>query len=146
MYRHTLTLRVRYGETDQMGYVYYGHYAAYCEVARVEALRNLGMSYKQLEESGVMLPVREHHAFYHRPAHYDDLLTIEVTIKAMPTAVIGFQYELYNEQRDLLHTAETKLAFVRSAGMRPCRPPQRLLVLLQPHFSAEAFGEKQEKQ
>ncbi len=144
MYQHTLALRVRYGETDQMGYVYYGHYAAYCEVARVEALRSLGMSYKQLEESGVMLPVLEHHAFYHRPAHYDDLLRIAVTIKAMPTAIIRFKYEFHNEQRELLHTAETKLAFVRSDSMRPCRPPQQLLALLHPHFSEEAFGKNQE--
>ncbi len=145
MYQHTLALRVRYGETDQMGYVYYGHYAAYCEVARVEALRSLGMSYKELEESGVMLPVLEHHAYYHRPALYDDLLNIAVTIEAMPTAVIYFRYEFHNAQRELLHTAETKLAFVRSDGMRPCRPPQQLLTLLRPHFSAEAFGEKEEK-
>ena len=145
MYQHTLALRVRYGETDQMGYVYYGHYAAYCEVARVEALRSLGMSYKELEESGVMLPVLEHHAYYHRPAHYDDLLTIKATIPMMPTAVIRFRYQIYNEQSELLHTAETKLAFVKSDGMRPCRPPQQLLTLLGPHFSNEALGEKQEK-
>ena len=144
MYQHTLQLRVRYGETDQMGYVYYGHYAAYCEVARVEALRSLGMSYKQLEETGVMLPVLEHHAYYHRPALYDDLLSIEVTIMEMPTAVIRFRYQIYNEQRELLHTAETKLAFVRSEGMRVCRPPQQLLALLRPHFSDEAFGKNRE--
>ncbi len=129
-----------------MGYAYYGHYAAYCEVARVESLRSLGISYKQLEETGVMLPVLEHHAYYHRPAHYDDLLTIEVTVNAMPTAIIRFQYEFHNEQHDLLHSAETKLAFVRSDSMHPCRPPQQLLVLLRPHFSDEAFGEKEEKQ
>ena len=144
MYQHTVQVRVRYGETDQMGYVYYGHYAAYCEVARVEALRSLGMSYKQLEETGVMLPVLEHHAYYHRPALYDDLLSIEVTIMEMPTAVIHFQYEFYNAQRARLHTAETKLAFVRSDSKRPCRPPQQLLALLRPHFSDEAFGKNRE--
>lgn len=145
MYQHVLQLRVRYGETDQMGYVYYGHYAAYCEVARVEALRSLGMSYKQLEDSGVMLPVLEHHAYYHRPAHYDDLLSITATIETMPTAIIYFRYEFHNEQRDLLHTAETKLAFVRSGGMRPCRPPQPLLTLLRPYFSNKALGRNKEK-
>lgn len=144
MYRHELQLRVRYGETDQMGYVYYGHYAAYCEVARVEALRSLGMSYKQLEDSGVMLPVLEHHAYYHRPAHYDDLLNISVRIEAMPTVVIHFKYDFSNQAGERLHTAETKLAFVRSDRMRPCRPPQRLLNLLRAHFSAGALGGNEE--
>lgn len=135
MYEHTLSLRVRYGETDQMGYVYYGHYAAYCEVARVEALRSLGMSYKQLEEEGIMLPVLEHHAVYHRPAFYDDLLTIEVRIASIPTATINFQYTFHNDAGEQLHTAETKLAFIRSATKCPCRPPQPLLTLLRPYFS-----------
>ena len=135
MYSHTTTLRVRYGETDQMGYVYYGHYAAYCEVARVEALRSLGMSYKQLEDEGFMLPVLEHHAIYHRPAYYDDLLSIQVQIRQMPTATIGFAYVFYNEAHEQLHTAETKLAFIRSSTKRPCRPPQLLLDRLTSHFS-----------
>lgn len=135
MYEHTLSLRVRYGETDQMGYAYYGHYAAYCEVARVEALRSLGVSYKQLEDEGIMLPVLEHHAVYHRPAYYDDLLTIQVQIADMPTATIGFRYTFYNEADNQIHTAETKLAFIRSATKRPCRPPQQLLHVLRPYFS-----------
>ena len=135
MYSHTTTLRVRYGETDQMGYVYYGHYAAYCEVARVEALRSLGISYKQLESEGVMLPVLEHHAIYHRPAYYDDLLTITVRIVRMPTVTIGFMYVFHNEAKEQLHTAETKLAFIRSSTKRPCRPPQQLLDKLAQHFS-----------
>ena len=135
MYTHTLSLRVRYGETDQMGYVYYGHYAAYCEVARVEALRNLGMSYKQLEDEGIMLPVLEHHAFYRRPAYYDDLLTIEVRIARLPTSTISFQYVFYNEAKERLHTAETKLAFIRSTTKRPCRPPHKLMAVLRPYFS-----------
>lgn len=145
MYQHTLQLRVRYGETDQMGYVYYGHYAAYCEVARVEALRNLGLSYKQLEESGIMLPVIAHHAYYHHPAYYDDLLTIEVSIEAMPAASIGFRYVFRNQQESLLHTAETNLVFVQAESKRPCRPPQRLLALLKPYFSSEEFDKNQEK-
>ena len=135
MYEHTVTLRVRYGETDQMGYVYYGNYATYCEVARVEALRNLGISYRQLEEEGVMLPVLEHHAFYHQPAYYDDQLTVSVRIAALPTATINFQYTFHNEADRRLHTAETKLAFIRSTTKRPCRPPHRLLALLAPYFS-----------
>ena len=135
MYTHTLSVRVRYGETDQMGYAYYGHYAAYCEVARVEALRALGLNYKQIEEEGVMLPVLEHHSYYHRPAYYDDLLKIGVRIESLPTAVIHFQYTFFNEKNELVHTAVTKLAFIQSATKRPCRPPQKLLTLLRPYFS-----------
>ena len=135
MYQHTTHVRVRYGETDQMGYVYYGHYAAYCEVARVEALRRLGMSYKQLEEAGVMLPVLEHHAYYHQPAYYDDLLNIDVQIRALPTATIYFDYVFYKEDGESLHTANTKLVFVQAASKRPCRPPETLLKLLRPYFS-----------
>ena len=135
MYLHTTELRVRYGETDQMGYVYYGHYAAYCEVARVEALRSLGTSYKQLETDGIMLPVLEHHAIYHRPAYYDDLLTIETRIEQMPTVAIRFAYTFYNKAGEQLHTAETKLAFIRSDTKRPCRPPRQLLEVLTPYFS-----------
>ena len=135
MYTHAVKLRVRYGETDQMGYVYYGHYAAYCEVARVEALRNLGMSYKQLEAEGIMLPVLEHHAFYQQPAFYDDELTIAVSIKTLPTAVIQFQYVFQNEAGTQIHRAETRLAFIQSVSKRPCRPPKQLLFLLEPYFS-----------
>ena len=134
MYQHSTQVRVRYGETDQMGYVYYGHYATYCEVARVEALRSLGLSYKALEAAGIMLPVLEHHAYYHQPAYYDDLLTIEVQIKTPPTAALYFAYTFYNEEGASIHTAETKLVFIQAASKRPCRPPETLMALLRPYF------------
>ena len=79
-FNHTIQLRVRYGETDQMGYCYYGNYAQYFEVGRVETLRSLGLSYKQLENEGFMLPVSEFSVKYKSPAFYDDLLSIETTI------------------------------------------------------------------
>ncbi len=81
MIRNETKLRVRYGETDQMGYVYYGNYAEYFEVGRVEWLRNLGISYKSLEESKIMLPVLHLNINYLKPAKYDDLLTIITTLK-----------------------------------------------------------------
>ena len=84
----TQTMRVRYGETDQMGYVYYGDYAEYLEVGRVEALRSLGFPYRRLEEEGVMLPVHDLRITYHKPARYDDLLTIRTIIKALPSVRI----------------------------------------------------------
>lgn len=135
MYKHTVQVRVRYGETDQMGYVYYGNYASYFEVARVEALRSLGMSYRQLEEEGIMMPVLEHHSYYHQPAVYDDLLDIEVSIPAMPTAKITFNYQIFNEEGQLVHSGETILAFMRADSKRPCRPPTKMLALLQPYFN-----------
>jgi acyl-CoA thioester hydrolase len=134
MYTHTTQIRVRYGETDQMGYAYYGNYASYFEVARVEALRHLGMSYKELEDAGIMMPVLENHSYYHHPAVYDDLLSIEVSLSEMPGARITFSYKIYNEEGKMVHSGETVLAFMKADTKRPCRPPQKMLELLQPYF------------
>src|SRR3972149_10534934 len=106
MFISELKLRVRYGETDRMGYVYYGNYAEYFEVARVEALRELGMNYKDMEDSGIMLPVYTFSVKYFKPAFYDDLLTIKTNIKEIPKARITFSHEIYNEKRELLNTGE----------------------------------------
>src|SRR5258706_16447560 len=98
MYNAEISLRVRYGETDQMGYVYYGNYASYFEVARVETLRNLGFSYKAIEESGIILPVLSYYIKYIKPAYYDDCLTVKTMIKVIPMARIKFEYETYNQK------------------------------------------------
>lgn len=135
MYQHNIQLRVRYGETDQMGYVYYGNYALYYEVARVEALRNLGMSYRELEDAGVMMPVLENHSYYHQPVRYDDVLDIRVTLPEMPSVRITFEYAFHSQQQQLVHSGKTVLAFMRAESKRPCRPPQAMLTLLQPYFS-----------
>lgn len=134
MYKHSTQIRVRYGETDQMGYVYYGNYAVYFEVGRVEALRNLGMSYKQLEQEGIMMPVLEHTSRYLQPATYDELLTLVTCVKEIPRARITFYYEIYNEADRLIHSGETQLVFLNATTMRPCRPPETLLALLRPFF------------
>ena len=134
MYTHSTQIRVRYGETDQMGYVYYGHYAVYFEVGRVEALRHLGMSYKELEQQGIMMPVLEHTSRYLQPATYDELLTVVTTIKELPRARITFYYEIYNEADTLIHAGETQLVFLNAATMRPVRPPEAMLALLRPYF------------
>lgn len=128
-------IRVRYADTDQMGYVYYGNYAAYYEIARVESLRSLGLSYKQLEESGVMMPVLENHSKYHAPATYDELLTVKTVIKSKPGVKITFHYEFYNEADKLIHTGETLLVFVDIKSGRPCRPPELMMNLLNPYFT-----------
>lgn len=134
MFVHKTQIRVRYAETDQMGYAYYGNYATYYEVARVEALRAAGLSYKVMEESGIMMPVLENHAKYIAPAMYDEVLTIETTIAELPTARITFRYAFYNEAGKLIHTGETLLCFMRKDTRRPCRLPEEFLTILQPHF------------
>ena len=124
------SVRVRYGETDQMGYCYYGNYAQYFEIGRVEAMREVGMSYKQLEEQGVMLPVSEFTVKYIRPALYDDLLWITTTISSLNGARLVFLYEIHNERHELLSKAETTLIFVDKKNMRPTKPPQEFLNLI----------------
>ena len=117
-------IRVRYAETDQMGYVYYGNYAAFYEIARTEMLRSTGISYKELEEIGVMLPVTELKTKYLKPGKYDDLITIRVTIRKKPAIRIIFEYELFNESGELLNQGETTLVFVNMEKNKPCMPPQ----------------------
>ncbi|MCZ8215079.1 MAG: thioesterase family protein, partial [Cyclobacteriaceae bacterium] len=119
MYVSETHVRVRYAETDQMGYVYYGNYAMYYEVGRVESLRQLGLTYKQLEEMGVMMPVTEHLTRYKAPARYDELLTLRTTIKEMPGVRIRFYYEIFNEQQKLINEGETQLVFVDMKTNRP---------------------------
>lgn len=134
MFTHDHQLRVRYGETDQMGYVYYGDYASFFEVGRVEALRRLGFPYRRLEEEGVMLPVHDMQVTYHQPALYDDLLTVRTTITALPSVRIVFRYVVLNEAGVLLTEAATTLVFVDRATMRPRRAPEHLIAALAPYF------------
>lgn len=134
MYQSETKIRVRYGETDQMGYVYYGCYAMYYEVGRVESLRQLGLTYKALEEMGVMMPVLENKSKYLAPARYDDHLRIVTTIREKPAARIHFEYEIYNEDNKLIHEGETLLVFINKATNRPCRPPAELEQVLAPYF------------
>ena len=117
-----------------MGYVYYGNYASYYEVARVEALRNLGMSYRELEEVGIMMPVLENHSYYHQPARYDDLLTIRVTLPQLPSVRISFEYTFTNQEDNKVHSGKTILAFMKADTKRPCRPPEEMITLLKPYF------------
>ena len=134
MYTHEVKIRVRYADTDQMGYVYYGNYAAYYEVARVESFRSLGYAYKNLEEAGVMMPVLELRVKYLLPAKYDDLLTVKVTIPDFPKVKIRYIYDVYNEQGEHLNTGETTLAFINMESGRPTRMPEVMNQLLKPYF------------
>jgi len=123
MFTHETKIRVRYGETDQMGYMYYGNYAEFYEVARVESLRSLGMTYRSMEEDGVMMPVLEMHCKYLKPALYDQEITIKTIIAKMPGVKIHFKYLFYNEGEELIHEGETTLAFIDMKRNRPCPPP-----------------------
>lgn len=134
MYTHRHEIRVRYAETDQMGYVYYGNYAQYFEVGRVEALRALGVSYKSLEAEGIQLPVLEFSIKYFKPALYDDLLRIDTHIIQLPSARILFRYETFNESGDKLNEATTTLVFVNKENGRPTKCPDHLIKALQSYF------------
>lgn len=134
MYQSETSIRVRYGETDQMAYVYYGNYAMYYEVGRVDSLRQLGVTYKELEASGIMMPVLENHSKYLGPARYDELLRIVTTIREKPTVKIKFEYEIFNEQNKLINKGETLLVFVDSKSGRPVRIPAMMLNVLEPFF------------
>ncbi|MCK5672717.1 MAG: acyl-CoA thioesterase [Spirochaetales bacterium] len=126
MYKSETQIRVRYAETDRMGYVYYGNYAAYYEVARVESLRQLGLSYRELEDSGVIMPVLENCSKYLVPGRYDELLTVKVFIKKKPGFKIIFNYEIFNEENILINTGETKLAFIDTASSKPRMMPEEM--------------------
>ena len=127
MRSHSIEIRVRYGETDQMGYVYYGNYAQYFEMGRVEWLRNLGITYKRMEELGIMLPVLNLNTHYHKPAKYDDLLTLKTTLVKKPSVRISFEFELFNQEEELLTTAECSLVFIDMKRNRPTKAPDYIL-------------------
>ena len=122
-----IEFRVRYGETDQMSYAYHGNYAAYFEMGRTEWLRKLGVSYKKMEEDGIMLPVISLNTNYLKPAKYDDVLTLKTTLAKKPTARSEFKFEITNEQNELLTTATAVLVFVNMKNNRPTRIPNYLL-------------------
>ncbi len=134
MFTAETQIRVRYAETDQMGYVYYGNYAMYFEVARVEAMRSSGFSYKGMEDEGVMMPVLESNIRYLKPGKYDELLTIKTRIPTLPGVRIKFEYEVFNEANELITEGWTTLTFLKKDSHKPTRPPHNLLDLLKPYF------------
>ncbi len=137
MHTHEFKIRVRYSETDQMGFVYYGNYAAYLEVGRVETLRALGFPYRDLEAQGVLLPVVNLTINYKKPAVYDDLLTIKTSIKQRPSVKIIFESEIFNEQGDLLVEASVTLVFIDSENKKPTKGPANLLEKVSSYIKKE---------
>jgi acyl-CoA thioester hydrolase len=135
MYAFEHQIRVRYGETDQMGYLYYGNYAEYFEVGRVETIRSLGHSYKELEEKhGIWLPVVSMDMRFVRPAYYDDLLTVHTEIRKLPDKYITFHTEILNEQRKIVNAGRITLCFFHAASKKVVPIPDFLLEKLQPYF------------
>ena len=140
MYTSDIQIRVRYAETDQMGYVYHGNYAAYFEVARTEAFRKLGISYKELEADGVGMPVGELRTRFRRPARYDDLLTVRLLLRQVPEGTrVLFEYEIYDEAGQLLTEGHTLMVFVATSTGRPVPMPVNIQERLLPYFSEDEF-------
>jgi acyl-CoA thioester hydrolase len=130
-------IRVRYAETDKMGYCYYGNYASFLEIGRVESLRSLGISYKSLEDNGIMLPVSEFQIKYFSPAYYDDMLLIETKITAIEGVRIYFDYFIYNDNQKLIASAMTILVFIDAISKKPVPPPKELLSIIQSYAIQE---------
>jgi len=135
MFSFETTIRIRYADTDQMGFMYYGNYATMYEVARTEMLRSLGMTYKSMEEDGVMMPVLELKCKYLKPALYDDEITVKVIIEEKPGVRIIFKYELFNQNKVLINLGETTLVFVDIKKNKPCMAPQNFLQKIESYFS-----------
>ena len=130
---HDISIRVRYSETDRMGYCYHGNYATYFEIGRVEALRAIGVVYKSLEDQGILLPVVSLEINYKLPAKYDDLLRLKTSLTGISASTLSFEYHLYNQDEVLITTGKTTLVFVNSASAKPIRIPEWILLQLLPY-------------
>lgn len=131
MFFDEIPIRVRYGETDQMGVVHHGNYALYLEIGRTEWLRKKGISYRQMEEDGIMLPVISMSLKFKKSAFYDDVIKVKTTLKKLPSVKIEFDYEIYNESGEILITANTVLAFIDMKSKRPIKCPDYIFEKLQ---------------
>lgn len=138
MIKERMSLRVRYAETDQMGFVYYGNYAQYLELGRVAAMKKIGISYRELEESGIGMPVKDLHIDYYKAAQYDDELIVETTIAEKPTNRVVFDYEIFRGE-DLLVKAKTTLFFIDLKTLRPSRPPAFFIEKITPYFEQNHY-------
>ncbi|MDN5478848.1 MAG: acyl-CoA thioesterase [Chryseobacterium sp.] len=135
MIHSTNSLRVRYGETDPMKYVYYGNYAEYLEIGRVELFRNIGMSYDEIENQGIWLPVSEYKIKYIRPALYDQKLEIHTYVKKIPGVRIEFDYEIYNEKGEKITEASTTLFFLDAKTNKIIKCPDFLMKLIEENWN-----------
>lgn len=134
MIHTTHTIRVRYAETDPMKYVYYGNYAAYFELGRVELFRSIGISYDEIEKLGIWLPVSDYNIKYLKPALYDQKLEIHTYVKKIPGVRIEFEYEIYNEEKIKITEARTTLFFLDAATNKVIKCPDFLMNLIEENW------------
>lgn len=134
MYCTETLIRVRYGETDRMGYLYYGHYPEYFEVARTDMIRSLGISYKEMEDMGIILPVRNLSITYKIPALYDEQLLVRACLKELPEVKLNIDYEILNQQQELICKGNTILVFVDAASRKLRRAPDFFLEAMRKYF------------
>lgn len=136
MFTSKTQIRIHYALTDQMRVVYHGHYAQFYEIGRTEALRSLGLTYKEIEAAGVIMPVTEIHSKFIRPALYDDLITVVTTVKEMPLHHrIIFHSEIYNEQNELLNVGDVTLYFLDAKTMKRSAVPEMIRERLSKYFA-----------
>jgi len=131
MKTHYTYVKVRYAETDQMGVVHHGNYAEYLEMSRIDWLGQFGISYKKMENEGIMLPVYSMQFKFIKPATFDDILKIETRLKKIPQVKIEFEYSIYNQEKELLTTASTVLVFMDSVSRKPIKCPDFILEKLE---------------
>ncbi len=134
MFTHDILIRVSYADTDQMGIVHHSKYVLYCETARSEAIRELGITYRQIEEGGIFMPVIALKMDYLKPAYYDELLTVKTILRELPKTRMIFENEFYNEQGILLNTAKVTLVFVNKETRKLNSPPEFLIESLNKYF------------
>jgi acyl-CoA thioester hydrolase len=116
-------IRIRYSETDKMGYLHHANYLNYFEIGRTEMLRNMGMTYKEMEQQGILLPVLSVNIYYNAPSYYDDVLTVKTYMKKKPGIKVIFEYEIYNENSVLICSGNSTLVFIDAKSRKPRRPP-----------------------
>jgi acyl-CoA thioester hydrolase len=135
MFTTETQIRIHYALTDQMGFVYHGHYAQFYEIGRTEAIRQLDFTYKDIEAMGIIMPVVDIHSRFLRPAKYDDLLTVKTTLRELPLHhKVTFHSEIYNQNDELINTGDVTLYFLRDADMKRCGMPEALKEKLEKYF------------
>lgn len=136
MYTTETQIRIHYALTDQMGFVYHGHYAQFYEIGRAEAIRQLNYTYKDIEAMGVIMPVVDIHSKFLRPAKYEDLITVKTSLREMPLHhKIVFHHEIFNEKDELLNVGDITLYFMDAKTMKRCEMPVELKTKLAGYFS-----------
>jgi acyl-CoA thioester hydrolase len=136
MFVHEYQKRIRYGETDQMGYLYYGHYPLLYEIGRTESIRDMGISYRHLEnEMKIMMPVLYTESKYVKPVYYDELITIRTILDELPTKMISYKHEILNEAKEIVHYGVTKLFFIDMLTNKRVSAPAYLTDPLKDYFN-----------